>query len=84
MKKITLHIHLMDFPSKMSNKGKNRLNKVQLCNMGKGISVFDTFLLRKYLHNQARFMSLNDTFRGKFGHVYPLTLYNILSLQSGN
>jgi hypothetical protein len=41
-------------------------------------------LFIKSFRNQACFMSLNNTFKGKFGHVYPSTLYNVLSLWSGN
>jgi hypothetical protein len=80
MNKFTLHIHLMDFPSKLSKKGKNYSNRVCICNNGKGISVVDTFLLIKYLHNQDICMSLNNTFRGKFSPVDPSTLHNIVSL----
>jgi hypothetical protein len=29
-------------------------------------------------------MSLNNTFRGKFGLVDPSTLHNVLSMRSGN
>jgi hypothetical protein len=65
----------MDFPSKMSNKGKNQLNIVHFCNRGKVIIVVDAFLLIKSLHNQAFFMSLNNTFTGKFGHVDPFTMF---------
>jgi hypothetical protein len=39
--------------------------------MGKGLSVVNAFLLRKHLHNQERFMMLNNTFKGKFGPVDP-------------
>jgi hypothetical protein len=84
VKKSIIHIHLMDLPSKSSSKRKNHLNKVHLRNRGKGISVFDAFLLRKSIHNQARFMTLNNTFKGKFGPVDPSTLHNILFLRSGN
>jgi hypothetical protein len=75
---------MMDFPSKTSSKGNNQLSKVHLCNRGKGFNVVNTFLLRKSLRNKEGFMSLNNTFRGKLGHVDPSTLHNVLSLQLGN
>jgi hypothetical protein len=53
MKKGTLHIHLMNMPSKMSNEGKNQVNIVHLCNGRKGFSVVNDFLLRKSLHDKA-------------------------------
>jgi hypothetical protein len=83
MNKGSLQIHSMDFPSKMSNKGKNQLNRFHLDDMRKGFSVVDAFLLRKVLHNKVCFMSLNNTFIGKFGPIYPSTLH-ILSLWLGN
>jgi len=82
MKKYTFYIHLVDLPSKMSSKGENEVNKVQLCNRRKGLNVFDSFLLRKYFHDQKRFMTFKNTFRGKFGFVDPSTFQNVLPLRS--
>jgi hypothetical protein len=84
MKEGTLHIHIVDLPSRTSYKGKNHSNIIHLCNRGKGLSVFDTFLLIKSLCNQERFMILNNTFKGKFGLVYPSTFHNVLPLRSRN
>jgi hypothetical protein len=67
-----------------SRKGNNQLNKVHLCNRGKCLSVFYSFLLRKSLHNQARFMMFNNTFKEKFHPIDPSTLHNIIYLQLGN
>jgi hypothetical protein len=84
MKKGTLHIHLMNFPSKTRNKGNNQSNQFHLCNRGKSFSVFNAFLLRKSLRNEACFMLLKNNFKGKFGPIEPSTLYNVLSERSGN
>ena len=74
----------MDVPSKMSNKRKNQSNRVHICNMDKGFTVADAFLLRKSLHNQVIFVMLENTFRGKFGFGDPSTLHNVLPFRSGN
>jgi hypothetical protein len=71
MKKGNIHIHMMNFPFKASNEGNNQSNRVHLCNGGKGFSVVDAFLLIKSICNEARFMSLKNTLRGKFGQVDP-------------
>jgi hypothetical protein len=53
MKKGTLHIHLMNLPSKVSSKGKNQTNIFNIYNKGKGFNVVDAFLLRNSLCNEA-------------------------------
>jgi hypothetical protein len=53
MNKFTLHIHLMDLPSRKSSKGKNQLNEVHIFDKGKGLNVVDAFLLRESLRNYA-------------------------------
>jgi hypothetical protein len=84
VKEDTLDIHMMNIPSKMSNKGKNQLNQVHPCNRGNIFSVFNAFLLRKSLHDEVCFMSLNNTVRGEFGLVDPSKLHNVISMSLRN
>ena len=82
MEEETFNIHLVDFPSKESNKGKDQSNIVHLCNRIKCLNVVNAFLLRESFHNQTSFVMLNSTIGGEFGLIYPSTLNNILSSRS--
>lgn len=78
MKSSTFNVCLVNRPFKESNKGKNKLNRIHLCNMSNGLSVVDSLLLRESFHKKTRFVTLNNTIRGKFSLVNPSTFNNIL------
>lgn len=61
MNKGTLYIPLMHFPTKTSNKGKYKSNKVHLCNRGKRSFVVYAFVLRVTLGYQTSFVAFNST-----------------------
>ena len=79
MEKGTFDIHLVDFPSEVSSKGKNQSNEVHLCNRGKGLSVVDSFLLREAFRDQMSLVMLKRTIQGKFGLINPSVFNKIIS-----